>query len=156
MQYNQKLITMLALIVMVMGCIAVIEGILHAIAYTFVFRKAGQAGWKAWIPYYSKYVLFKMIWTDKWFWIYLASTAASIILTGWGRNPGFFAACFLSIWLLFLYVVRNLKLAAAFGKSNLFAVGLVFLPTVFLFILAFGPSQYIGKPAPLVMFGREV
>lgn len=38
------------------------------------------------------------------------------------------------------------RLAKQFGKSRLFAVGLILMPIVFLLILAFGKSVYLGKP----------
>ena len=38
------------------------------------------------------------------------------------------------------------RLAKQFGKSKMFAMGLILIPIVFLFILAFGKSVYLGKP----------
>ena len=39
----------------------------------------------------------------------------------------------------------NVKLAKVFGKSGLFAVGLIFLSVIFQLILAFGSAEYV-KP----------
>ena len=39
----------------------------------------------------------------------------------------------------------NLKLAAAFGKGVGYCLGLIFLPVIFLPMLAFGQATYIGN-----------
>ena len=36
-----------------------------------ILQKAGEDGWKAIIPFYGKYTLFKTFWKKKWFWISL-------------------------------------------------------------------------------------
>lgn len=43
-------------------------------------------------------------------------------------------------------ILLNLALAERFGKDGLYAVGLIFLPFIFLPMLGFGSSTY--QPAP--------
>jgi len=90
-----------------------------------IFSKAGQAGWKAFIPIFNLFVLTKIlnkpIW---WLVIYL------LLPISWFIVP--------------------LQLSNAFSKKVLFAVGLIFLPFIFYPILAFGKSQYGEANEPKV------
>ena len=52
---------------------------------------------------------------------------------------GFIAVCVITI-------LTMIKLARAFGKSDGFAVGLIFLSIIFMSILAFDDSTYLGVP----------
>lgn len=86
-----------------------------------IFVKIGLPGWKALIPGYAEFLLFKHT-----------------------LDNGF-----LCIW--YLIPVANIMyhaqlcegLSAAFGKTKLFSVGLFICPAVCLPILAFGKAQYI-------------
>lgn len=46
-----------------------------------VLEKAGEQGWKAIIPFYNSYTLYKKFWEKKWFWISLIPTAITTIGT---------------------------------------------------------------------------
>ena len=46
---------------------------------------------------------------------------------------------------IYLGIKVKLDLAKAFGKSAGFGVGLIFLPPVFLAMLAFGDAQYVSQ-----------
>lgn len=100
--------------------------ILLVIAMWKVFTKAGKPGWASIIPVYNVVVMFQII----------------------GLNP----------WLLLLYLIpvvnfvvaivfsimQASRLSKAFGKGTGFAIGLFFLNPIFLLILGFGDSKYIG------------
>ena len=62
---------------------------------------------------------------------------------------GIFAGALIAIGgriiIFVLTIVMNVKLAKVFGKSGLFAVGLIFLSVIFQLILAFGSAEYV-KP----------
>ena len=68
--------------------------VLYILAYWMIFRKAGEAGWKALIPFYGTYIEY--------------------------------------------------KLSYSFGHGVGYALGLTFLTPIFLLILAFDESVYIG------------
>lgn len=87
-----------------------------------IFSKAGQPGWAAIIPFYNSYVLFDIAWGNGLLFLLLCIPVANFIV------------------MIILYV----KLAQAFGYSAGFAVGLIFLPVIFLPILAFGNNSYVG------------
>lgn len=89
-----------------------------------VFTKAGQPGWAAIIPIYNIIVLLQIVGKPIW-WIIL-----------------FFIPCVNII----ISILLNVELAKVFGKGGGFAVGLIFLPFIFVPILGFGDAKY-HKPA---------
>ena len=48
------------------------------------------------------------------------------------------------IALFIVSIVMNIKLAKAFGKEEVFAIGLILLPVIFIPILAFDQSKFNG------------
>lgn len=89
-----------------------------------VFRKAGKPGWAAIVPFYNLYVLFDITW-------------------GSGMR---FLLLLIPIYNIILGIQTQVRLAKAFGKSGGFAAGLVFLPYIFIPLLAFGKETYQGVP----------
>ena len=49
------------------GFVYLIGWLLSAIGSWKVFKKCGEAGWKAFIPFYNKYVRFNLYWDKKYF-----------------------------------------------------------------------------------------
>lgn len=99
--------------------------ILTVAALWLIFKKAGEQGWKAIIPFYNTYTLFKITWGSGWKFLLLLIPIYSIIL----------------------YIQTMIKLAHAFGKVTAFGWGLVLFNVVFSCILAFGDAQYQGVQA---------
>ncbi len=87
-----------------------------------IFTKAGQPGWASIIPFYNYYVLFEIAWGNGLLFLLLLIPVANFVV------------------MIILWV----KLSQSFGYSAAFAIGLLFLPIIFLPILAFGSSRYIG------------
>lgn len=87
-----------------------------------IFTKAGEAGWKALIPVYNGYVLFKIVWGNGWLFLLNCIPVVNFIVL----------------------IIHSLKLAKAYGKGAGFGIGLMLLPVIFYPMLAFGNSQYIG------------
>jgi len=104
------------LLVTLVVCILIIAG------QWIVFQKAGQAGWKCLIPFYNMYVLMEISGKPGW-WMFLL---------------------FVPLVGIVIYLFAMLSLAKKFGRSELFGVGLVFLPMIFFPVLAFGGSEYEG------------
>ena len=122
-----------------------------------VFSKAGIAGWKAFIPIYSTYCLYRIAWRRNYFWWYLAALVISSYvnsdierLTEAGQAvPALFGllSTVLGLIVLVLNVLVNIHLAARYGHSFLFGLGLMILPPLFTVILGMGASEYRGNPA---------
>lgn len=94
-----------------------------------IFQKAGKEGWIALIPGYNAYTLFEITWGCGWYFLLLF--LGVIPLVG-------------SIAVLVIGIMTYVKLAKAFGKDGGFAVGLIFLNIIFMAILAFDNSTYLG------------
>ena len=87
-----------------------------------LFTKAGEPGWTSIIPIVNLYKICK-------------------IATGKGLL--FLLLCIPGVNVIF-YIILNVKLAKAYGKGGGFAVGLIFLNTLFMLILGLGSAQYVG------------
>lgn len=113
-----------------------------------VFEKAGEEGWKALIPFYNFYILFKISGMPMLFWLQMGCTAVAGVIY------------FVSKLLFFLYpigwiftigafVIQLLmwtNLSKAFGHGLGYAIGLWLLNPVFIILLGFGSSRYWGNP----------
>lgn len=100
-----------------------------------IFSKAGQAGWKALVPFYSGWVFNQIIFGPQFGWLMFAYFVGVIPIVG---------SLAMLAWTVYTYV----KLANAYGKSGGFGAFMVFFPVIGLPMLAFGSSQYCGPQAP--------
>ena len=122
-----------------------VVGVLIIIAWWKLFEKAGQAGWKSLIPFYSSYIMFKIAWKTGMFWTLVALAVLSSVVSALGLGVlGVLLAVICAIALMVIGILFNIKLAAAYGKGGGFAVGLIFLGTIFILILGFGKAEYVG------------
>lgn len=96
--------------------------VLSIVAFWKLFTKAGEAGWKCLIPIYNLYIMFKIVYGSGWKFLLLLIPLVNIVV-------------------LILYYV---DLAKCFNKGTGFALGLIFLSGIFMLILAFDKSEYIG------------
>lgn len=87
-----------------------------------VFKKAGKPGWASIIPVYNLWILLEISGMKG-----ALSLLILIPILGW------IAVCIIELIALF-------KLARKFGKSDGFGIGLIFLPYIFMAILAFDKS----------------
>lgn len=100
--------------------------LLTAFALLGVFRKSGQPAWAAFVPVANAWFLFE--------------TAGQ---PGWWALVGLIPFCG-GIIALVLWIIASIDLAKSFGKGGGFAVGLIFLSVIFLFILGYGSAEYQG------------
>ena len=105
--------------------------ILMIVATWKVFVKAGRPGWAVLIPIYHTYVFLKIAGKPGWWLIWF----------------------FIPLLNLIFGIIATVAFAQNFGKGTGFTVGLIFLPIIFIPILAFGEAQYVGEgaSAPAVM-----
>lgn len=116
-----------------------------AIGYFKMFQKAGEAGWKAFIPCYNDFICFKFAWNTKLFWIVLVSSLLIYFLPG-----SDYLLTGLLIWVcmiieLVLYIKLDIRIAKSFGKSKGWGVLLFFFPFVVSLILGYGKAEYVGN-----------
>lgn len=101
--------------------------VFYAICMWKIFVKAGRPGWAALIPFYNLYVEIEIVGLPWWLFLLTFVPGANTVVA----------------------ILILINLANVFGKSAGFAVGLIFLSFVFIPILAFDDSKYIG-PNPAV------
>ena len=92
------------------------------IALWKIFEKADKPGWASIIPVYNCWVLYDILWP--------------------GKALLYFILAFIPFVNVIIGIMAMLRLAKAFGKSVIFALGLIFLGPIFLLILGFGDSTY--------------
>ena len=103
--------------------------VMYIVARWMLYDKIGAKGWTSIIPIYSKYTLLKAIGVNPW-WM-LINYGLPIVQPAAG---------------IYLTILTNVSLANAFGKKKGFVFGLIFLPIVFIPILAFGSeNKFLGK-----------
>ena len=150
--------------------ISLIVAVLIIIAGWKIFEKAGEKGWKALIPIYDIYILFKICGIKNWFWCLFCVTIIASIMMGantptdiqyiedwsgihmdistitWGNYPvylsGMVISCAASI---VAEIMIAIKLAKAFGKGVGYTLGIIFFPYIFAMILGFGKAKYSSK-----------
>lgn len=87
-----------------------------------IFKKAGITPWWGFVPFAQQYGMWKMTGRDTLWLILLFVPYANIVAV-------------IAIWM---------DIAKSFGKSSGYALGMVFLTPIFLPMLAFGKSSYLG------------
>ncbi len=124
--------------------IAIIFWIVEIIAYWRLFQKAGEPGWKSIIPFYNSYIQYKISWGVLWFWVALiCSIVGAAMSTGGGAI--YVIGFILTIIALIVRLVELYRLSKCFGHGIGYTIGLFLLHPIFLLILGYGKSQYVGK-----------
>lgn len=131
---------------------SIIAAVLTIIFMWKIFEKAGEKGWKVLIPVYNTYILFKLVWNTKMFWvaffmIFVACIFASVSMININDALSGLCAILFIITLFVLFIIEVelvFNLGNAFGKGVLFNLGLLLLSVIFCGILAFDSSKYIG------------
>lgn len=109
---------LIPMVIMLLIALVVLAGIWKT------FEKAGKPGWAAIIPIYNVIVMLEIAGKPIW-WVIL-----------------FFIPCVNIIVSVLVFI----SLAKAFGKSELFGIGLWLFGFIFFPILGFGDARYIGAP----------
>ena len=146
--------------------LGIIMSVILIIAGWRIFEKAGEKGWKIFIPIYDCYILFKICGLKKWFWPVICISVITGILMGanmppyvedglgyhidpaadLSQYPAFLIGSIIScITAIVVDATVCVKLAKAFGKGLGYTFGLIFLPNIFTLILGFGKAKYNAK-----------
>lgn len=132
----------------VVGVFALVWYILQMAAQWRLFTKAGEPGWKCLIPFYNYFTQYKLTWNGTMFWVTLALTFMSALLSSISENGGSGLVSILSfvcgLVLFVIVVMANYKLSVSYGHGIGFTIGLLLLHPIFILILGFGGSEYIG------------
>lgn len=99
--------------------ISMAASILMIVSTWKIFKKAGQPGWASLIPIYNVYIMCKIAEKEWWYILLLCVPIANLYA---------------------IFVIYD-GIARKFGKSSGFAIGMMFLPIIFVPILAFGKNE---------------
>lgn len=102
--------------------ISLVVMVVLIIAMWKLFEKAGEAGWKSLIPFYSTYILFKIAWGNGLLFLLMFVPCANVVVS------------FIVLW----------KLCKAFDQGIGMYLLMLFVTPVAWLILGFGSAQYIG------------
>ena len=122
--------------------LGVIRYLLTAIGYSKMYRKAGEAGWKAFIPVYNTYNNYKISWNGKMFFL---SAALYILVTALSNSAMLaaqLAVIAAGIALMVVTVKQNVKMAKLFGKGAGTGIALIFFPGITSLILGLGKAEF--------------
>lgn len=104
------------------GGIGLIILIITIIALWRIFRKASEPGWVAIIPIVNFIYLVKISFGSGWYFLLFLIPIVNVVM----------------------YILLCWKLSHAFGHGFFFGLGVFLLNTLFLWILGFGRSRYVG------------
>ncbi len=102
--------------------ISLVIAIVEVAAVWRLFSRAGQHGWAAIIPIYNTVVMLHVT----------------------GKSGWWLLGFFVPLLNFFVYCRMMVNMAQVFGKGVGFGIGNIFLPFIFLPILAFTDSPYVG------------
>ncbi len=98
--------------------------IITIVATWRLFTKAGKPGWASIIPIYNFIILLEIVGKPAWWVILLFIPIVNIVIG----------------------IMITHRLSLAFGRGIGTTLGLLFLTPIFMLILAFGKSTYLGAP----------
>jgi len=96
--------------------------VVEIIGAWFMFEKAGEPGWAAIIPIYNYLIGIKIAGKPWWYFLLMLIPIVNLVI----------------------YIIILNGLAKNFGKGTGFTVGLFFFRFIFIPILGFGKSVYVG------------
>lgn len=106
----------------VIWVISMVICVIMIISQWKIFKKSGEPGVAAIVPFWNTAVLFKITW-GKWYYMFLML----IPIVG----------------IVFSFITF-FKLAKVFGQGAGFGIGLIFLSFIFMPMLAFSSAEYVG------------
>ena len=132
---------------LIYGIGALICWIIYVIALWFVFKKAGEKGWKAIIPIYDEYITYKIAGMKNWFWYSIIIAVVFWLIAAFAQDYKDILTNVAIAVCGIITIVRNYKLARKFNWSVFTSVLFVLFTWICMLILWFGGSKYQGEKA---------
>lgn len=127
----QAVIVFLGLFFLATISVLLILKLIRLIAKWRMYNKAGKPGWAMLLPVYKDAILLE-----------IAGLSPALLLFYLLAFIPFVGPFLYGIAALVIKIIVSVNISKAFGKSGGFAVGLIFLPTIFYGILGFGKAKY--------------
>lgn len=138
---NSAALAAIAGLLGVIALIGLVWVVILIVANWKIFTKAGEEGWKCLIPFYGQYIMYKITWDVTYFWVILGIAVVSGIVAALEIPV---IGALLSIASGIIGIIQLHKMSKAYGHDIGFTLGLIFLNPIFVLILAFGQSEYMG------------
>lgn len=107
-----------------------------------IYSKAGQPGWAVIVPIYNLLVMLKIVNKPAWWFALFLSPILGSIVAMASPIAGMIVLV-LSVIVVFIFnIIIIHRLSLSFGKGAGFTVGILFLPFIFIPLLAFGANEY--------------
>lgn len=128
----------------VLSTLFIVGAALEIVGYWNVFAKVGEKSWKSIIPIYRKYVIYKSVWSSGICWIWLAAVVLDSAITNYMSGAIQIVGTVLAVIAFIIDVIFKRRMSRSFGHGVGFTIGLVLIEPLFIFILGFDKSQYLG------------
>ena len=122
--------------------VGLIRYLMTAIGYSRMYRKAGAAPWKAFIPVFNIYNNYKISWNSKMFFLAAALIIASRVLASYTEGALALVSIAASLGAIYMVVKQNVKMAKRFGKGFGTGMALILFPGITALILGFNKSEF--------------
>ena len=129
-------------IILAFAFCALIRYLMMAIGYSKMYRKAGIAPWKAFIPVYNTYNNYKLSWNVEMFALSVILYMLVNSLAGAEALVAQLAAAAAGITLIVVMVKQNIMMAKLFGKGAGTGIALMFFPGITSLILGLGKAEF--------------
>ena len=144
--------------IILVGLVVLALFILQLVGMIKTFKKAGQKGWAAIVPFYSTFTIIKIAGLELWWFVIFAilplitsQIAASTSTIGDHTTiiAANISAFCIAVAVLCLQYAINYKIAKSFGKDIGFAIGLTLVAPIFWMILGCSAdTKYKGPAGP--------
>lgn len=128
----------------VLSTLFIVGAALEIVGYWNVFAKAGEKSWKSIVPVYRKYVIYKSVWISAICWIWLAAVVIDGLITNYMSGAIQILGSIFALVAFIIDFMFKRRLSRSFGHGMGFTIGLVLIEPLFIFILGFDKSQYLG------------
>ena len=127
--FSTAMLGSLLVFYLIMFVISIIVYFVMVISWMKMFKKAGEAGWKAWIPVYHLYVLYKIALGNGWWFLVVLGSAITVV----------------NLFVLVVGVMMQIRTCQNFGKGVGYGIFAIFVPFVAYPIIAFSDAEYNGE-----------
>lgn len=125
---------------------AVVAGLIRylmsSIGHSKMYRKAGQAPWKAFIPVLNTYTNYQIAWSSKFFFLYAALFILVNALSSNGALQLLVAAA--GIVMIVVDIKQHVKMAKCFGKGAGTGILLILFPGITSLVLGLGNAEFMA------------
>ena len=109
-----------------------------------MFKKAGEKGWKAFIPVYNSWTSFKVYWETKYFLIGIGTVVVAFVISLVAQSQNVYElVMILPVLMMKVFgIVLAVRMSRCHGKNFWWSLMIFFFPDLAYICLGFGKSKY--------------